>query len=363
MPHLFFPEPFRLQTLREQLRSSEAVRFSAAGALPTASQPPGPGAPAYPAAPWLLAHACGTGPEVPPELVRRLLLLKAHGLSLAPSANQLLIRRLLDFYNRDVWPVIYEQGTPATPLAHLALPLLGLGEVNYQGYRLAAADVLGLFGWEPLALTLPAGQALLAGAEFALAYATEALERAEVVRRADVAIAALRASAPAPGPTPASLAEAARVVEAACNAPEPAAGLPTAFRQVAATLAAVGTASARRTGQLLAAPPAADATGLVGLVALPAVAASLAATSQRLAGLAEPHPTDVRRVVEHTEQLLGLELLAAAQVLDERRAASGGPVPAVVAALREVVTFVAHDRLLAPDLRRAARFVREYEWA
>nr|WP_262903404.1 aromatic amino acid ammonia-lyase [Hymenobacter psoromatis] len=331
--------------------------------MPAASEPPAPGALAYPAAHWLLAYACGTGPEVPPELVRRLLLLKAHNLSLAASPNSLLLKRLLDFYNRDVWPVIYEQGTPATPLAHLALPLLGLGEVNYQGYRLAAADVLGLFGWEPLALTLPEGQALLAGAEFALAYATEALERAELVLRADVAIAALSASAPAPGPTPASLAEAARVVEAACNAPESAAGLPGAFSQVAVALAAVGEASARRTGQLLAAPPTVGAMDFVGLVALPAVAASLAAASQRLAGLAEPHPTDVRWVAENTEQLLGLELLAAAQALDERRAASGEPVPAVVAALREVVTFVAHDRLLAPDLHRAARFVREYEWA
>ena len=356
-PLLTLAQPLTLAALAATLRGGEPPRPPAAEAALLANPA------SAPAAHWLLAHACGTGPEVPPELVRRLLLLKAHGLSLLPLANPLLIKRLLDFYNRDVWPVIYEQGALATPLAHLALPLLGLGEVNYQGYRLAAADVLGLFGWEPLALTLPESRALLTGNELALAYATEALERAAPLLRADAALAALSALEPAPNSGPEALAEAARAAEAAGNAPAPAAGLPPVFGQVAGTLVAVGQASARRTGQLLAAPPPTEAPDFIGLIALPAVAASLAAASQRLAEPAGPAPATVRRVVENTEQLLGLELLAAAQALDERRAAAGGPVPAVVAAFRAVVTFVVPGRELAPDLHRAARFVREYEWA
>ena len=346
-----------LAELAATLRGGEPPRLPPASAA--AAPAPDPAA-ARPAAAWLLAHACGTGPEVPPELVRRLLLLKAHGLSLENSINLLIIKRLLDFYNRDVWPVIYEQGALETPLAHLALPLLGLGEVNYQGYRLAAADVLELFGWEPLALSIAESRALLAGDAFALAYATEALERAVRVMRAEAASAALSAAEPALNPTADVLAEAARIVAAACNAPAPAADLPLAFKQLATTLAAGGQASARRVGSRLATHAAAG----VSLAALPAVAASLAAASQRLAAPAPPAPAEVRRIVENTEQLLGLELLAAAQGLAERGEAPGGPAgSAVVAALRAVVTFAGPDWLPAPDLHRAARFVREYGWA
>ena len=353
-PPLLLAQPLTLATLAATLRGGEPPG-------PPAASPAAAGTASTQAAAWLLAHACGTGPEVPPELVRRLLLLKAHALSLTAAVNALVIKRLLDFYNRDVWPVIYEQGAPETPLAHLALPLLGLGEVNYQGYRLAAADVLGLFGWEPLGLSMPESQALLTGAEFTLAYATEALERAAPLLRAAAALAARSTSEPAPTPGPETLAEAARVVEAACNTPQPAAALPPVFGQLATVLAAVGQASARRVGSLLAASPAVESANFRSLAALPAVAASLAAASQRLAEGAGP--AEVRRLLETTEQLLGLELLAAAQVPHERQAALGGPLPAVLAALREVVTFVVPGVGPAPGLHRAARFVREYEWA
>ena len=357
-PALSFAQPLSLAALAATLSGGEPPRLPPA---PAAAGLPADPAAAHQAAHWLLAHACGTGPEVPPELVRRLLLLKAHGLGLENSVNMLIIKRLLDFYNRDVWPVIYEQGAMETPLAHLALPLLGLGEVNYQGYRLAAADVLGLFGWEPLALTMPESRALLAGEAFALAYATEALERAAQVLRAD---AALSKAESAVNFGFAALAETGRIIEAACNAPAQTADLFLAFKQLATTLAAVGQASAQRTGSLLAAPGAADAAAGLSLAALPAVAASLAAASQRLAVPAAPAPAEVRRVVENTEQLLGLELLAAAQQLDERGEAPGGPTgSAAVAAFRAVVTFAGPDQLLAPGLHRAARFVREYEWA
>ena len=359
-PALSFAHPLSLAALAATLSGGEPPRLPPASAN---AGPPADPALAEAAAHQLLAHACGTGPELSPELVRRMLLLKAHGLSLTPG-NYLILKRLLDFYNRDVWPVIYEQGAPETPLAHLALPLLGRGQVNYQGYRLAAADVLSLFGWEPLALSIAESRALLAGDAFALAYATEALERAAQVLRANAAIAALGTAAPALNISSDTLAEAARLVEAACNAPTPTEALPLAFKQLATALAAVGQASAQRVGSRLAAPTAADSAAGMSLAALPAGAASLAAASQRLAAPAAPAPAEVRRVVENTEQLLGLELLAAAQRLDERGEAPGGPAgAAVVAAFRAVVTFAGPDQLLAPGLHRAARFVREYEWA
>lgn len=363
MPHLFPTQLLTLATLATLLRSDEPVRLAPAP-VPAASLPGWPpvsssdvAVPAHQPAYWLLAHACGTGPEVPPELVRRLLLLKAYALSQAPAGAPVAVaRRLLDFYNRDVWPVVYEQGTSETPLAHVCLPLLGLGDVNYQGYRLAAADVLELFGWAPLALPERAGQQLLGGAEFELAYATEALERATHLLRASSVIAAFSMGPSAPD-TSHELAQVAQVVEAACNAG--AAGqLPLALHKLARTVVEVGQASAQRTSNLLAAGEAP-----AGLMALPGVAASLAAYGQRLSGPA-PAPPEVRRVVENTEQLLGLELLAAARALELRQPARSSPaLEAVGAAFRGVVNFAAPDRLLAPDLHRAARFVREYEWA
>ncbi len=351
-----FAQSLSLAALATALRSQEPQRLPAAlEAQLRAPYPPetAPAASAQPAH-WLLAHACGTGPEVPPELVRRLLLLKAHALSQAPTAAPAAAKRLLDFYNREVWPVVYERGTAEMPLAHLCLPLLGLGDVNYQGYRLAAADVLELFGWDPLALPEQAGPPLLGGAEFELAYATEALERATHLLRASLAIAALSAGASAAN-TGHELAQVAQVVEAACNA-APTGQFPLALGQLARTVAEIGHASAQRTSKLLA-----DEAAPAGLVALPGVAASLAAYGQRLSGTAPAAP-EVRRVVENTEQLLGLELLAAAQ-MPERPAHSSPPLAAMVAAFGEAVTFAVPDRLLAPDLHRAARFVREYEWA
>jgi len=366
--YLLFAQPLTLAALAAALRGREPQRLPPETEARLRAPYPPEAAPAAgaQAAPWLLAHACGTGPEVPPELVRRLLLLKAHALSQAPAgAPVAAAKRLLDFYNRDVWPVVYEQGTAETPLAHVCLPLLGLGDVNYQGYRLAAADVLELFGWAPLALPEQAGQQLLGGAEFELAYATEALERATHLLRASLVIAALSMGAPvaagsvAPVPdTSHELAQVTQVVEVACDAgaAAPAAPLPLALHKLARTVAAVGQASAQRTGSLLTAGAPA------GLVALPAVAASLAANSQRLSGPA-PAPPEVRRVVENTEQLLGLELLVAARARERRPARRSPALEAVVAAFGGVVNFAAPDRLLAPALHRAARFVREYEWA
>ncbi|TDN36466.1 hypothetical protein A8B98_08925 [Hymenobacter sp. UV11] len=356
---LSFAQPLTLAALAAALRSHEPQRLPAETeaqlrapyppqAAPAASPPPGH---------WLLAHACGTGPEVPPELVRRLLLLQAYALSQAPAGAP-VAKRLLDFYNREVWPVVYEQGTAETPLAHLSLPLLGLGDVNYQGYRLAAADVLELLGWAHLTLPEQEGQQVLGGAAFALAYATEALERATHLLRASLIIAGLSAAVAAD--ISPELAHVAQVVEAACNAgaTAPAGQLPLALGQLARAVAAAGQASAQRTSNLLA-----TGSAPAGLLALPGVAASLADYSQRLSDPAPAAP-DVRRVVENTEQLLGIELLAAARVWALRQPAHSSPVlEAMVAAFGGVVNFAAPDRLLAPDLHRAARFVREYEWA
>lgn len=140
----------------------------------------------------VMSHSCGTGPEVRPEIVKLMLLLKAQSLSYGHSGVQLVtVQRLLDFYNNDVLPVIYSQGSlgasgDLAPLAHLSLPLLGLGEVYYKGEKRASADVLKEFGWEPITLRSKEGLALLNGTQFMSAHGVWALLKSgRLLRQAD----------------------------------------------------------------------------------------------------------------------------------------------------------------------------------
>lgn len=132
----------------------------------------------------VMSHACGMGDEVPLEIVRLMLLLKIQSLSYGKSAVQLqTVERLIDFYNHKVYPIVYEQGSlgasgDLSPLAHLCLPLLGLGEVNYQGNKYSAADVLKQLNLSPVALKSKEGLALLNGTQFMSAYGVWCLLKA-----------------------------------------------------------------------------------------------------------------------------------------------------------------------------------------
>ncbi len=131
------------------------------------------------------SHACGTGDEVPHEIVKLMLLLKVQSLSYGNSGVQLAtVRRLIDFYNHDVIPVVYEMGSlgasgDLAPLAHLALPLLGLGEVDYQGKRISGAELNDIMKWEPIEFRAKEGLALLNGTQLMGAYGVYSLIQAE----------------------------------------------------------------------------------------------------------------------------------------------------------------------------------------
>lgn len=120
----------------------------------------------------VMSHACGTGDEVDSEIVKIMLLLKVHALSLGNSGVQVqTVQRLIDFYNNNTLPVVYEQGSlgasgDLAPLAHLSLPLLGLGEMRMGGKIVPAQKVLKEFGWEPITLQSKEGLALLNGTQF-----------------------------------------------------------------------------------------------------------------------------------------------------------------------------------------------------
>ena len=122
------------------------------------------------------SHACGTGGYVPEPIIRLMLLLKIQSLSYGHSGVQLFtVLRLIDFFNEDILPVVYDQGSlgasgDLAPLAHLSLPLIGEGEVWHKGTRKSASEVLRQFGWDPVELQPKEGLALLNGTQFMSAY-------------------------------------------------------------------------------------------------------------------------------------------------------------------------------------------------
>ncbi len=125
----------------------------------------------------VMSHACSLGEEVPQEIVKLMLAFKVKSLSYGYSGVQLeTVQRLVDFYNNGVYPVVYQLGSlgasgDLAPLANMCLPLLGLGEVNYNGKRYPSAEINEKFGWEPLVLASKEGLALLNGTQFMLSFA------------------------------------------------------------------------------------------------------------------------------------------------------------------------------------------------
>jgi histidine ammonia-lyase len=131
----------------------------------------------------VMSHACCTGDEVPQDVVKLMLLLKIQAVAYGKSAVQLkTVERLVDFFNNDVLPVVYQQGSlgasgDLAPLAHLSLPLLGMGEVYYKDVKQPAADVLKELELDPVKLRSKEGLALLNGTQFMSAYGVWCLLR------------------------------------------------------------------------------------------------------------------------------------------------------------------------------------------
>jgi histidine ammonia-lyase len=124
----------------------------------------------------VVSHACGMGDEVPKDIVRLMLLLKIQALSRGYSGVRAeTVQRLVDMFNYNVLPVVYQLGSlgasgDLSPLAHLSLPLLGLGEVYYKGEKVPSVRVFDDLGWKPLHLASKEGLALLNGTQFMGAY-------------------------------------------------------------------------------------------------------------------------------------------------------------------------------------------------
>jgi histidine ammonia-lyase len=131
----------------------------------------------------LLSHSVGVGNPIDKELAKLMLILKIHALSQGYSGIALeVLDRLLWQLEQDIIPVVPEQGSVGAsgdlaPLSHLFLPLLGEGEVFYQGDRHPSANILAKHDKQPLVLGPKAGLALINGTQFIAAHAVLLVER------------------------------------------------------------------------------------------------------------------------------------------------------------------------------------------
>ena len=130
------------------------------------------------------SHACGTGERVPNDIVKIMLLLKIQSLSYGYSGCKLdTVQRLVDFFNNGVYPIVYRQGSlgasgDLVPLAHLCLPLVGLGEVEYEGSVISGEEMLRRKNWTSIELASKEGLALLNGTQNMSSFAVWALLQA-----------------------------------------------------------------------------------------------------------------------------------------------------------------------------------------
>ena len=147
----------------------------------------------------LKSHACGVGAIIDPQIAKLILLLKIKNISLAYSGvNPLVLGRLVYFYNHNLTPLIYEQGSlgasgDLAPLAHLSLPLIGLGQLRKDTEYLPTDQILAEHNLQPLALSAKEGLALLNGTQFCLAYGITGIWEAMRLSRLADFVAALSA--------------------------------------------------------------------------------------------------------------------------------------------------------------------------
>jgi histidine ammonia-lyase len=124
----------------------------------------------------VMSHACGTGEEVPSDIIKLMLFLKIQGMAYGNSGVQVeTVQLMIDFFNNNILPIIYNQGSlgasgDLAPLAHLSLALIGMGDVRVDGLKMNTSDALTKFNLKSVQLQSKEGLALLNGTQFMSAY-------------------------------------------------------------------------------------------------------------------------------------------------------------------------------------------------
>jgi histidine ammonia-lyase len=131
----------------------------------------------------LQSHSVGVGEPVPEDIAKIMMITKVHALARGYSGvNLQTLERIIWHIEENIIPVVPEKGSVGAsgdlaPLAHLFLPLIGLGEVFYQGKRYPSGEILTRFGKTPIQLGPKEGLALINGTQFILAFAVKAVQR------------------------------------------------------------------------------------------------------------------------------------------------------------------------------------------
>ena len=335
----------------------------------------------------MMSHACGTGDRVPNDIVKIMLLLKIQSLSYGFSGCQLVtVNRLIDFFNNDVYPVVYMQGSlgasgDLVPLAHLSLPLVGMGEVEYEGKVITGTEVLQKFNWQPIKLASKEGLALLNGTQNMGAFAVWAQVHGTVKDTIEYVRSVVDVEVNSATDNPTVCPDEDLIISAGNFHGEPIA-MPMDFLSIA--MCELANISERRIYKLVS-----GTHGLPSfLVANPGVnsgfmipqytAASIVSLNK---SLATPSSVDsipssqgqedhvsmganaaikLYKVVLNTERVLAIELFNAAQALDFRRPLkSSAAVEAIHSSYRKVVPFIVDDEVMYPHIAHSIDFLRK----
>ncbi len=131
----------------------------------------------------LKSHSVGVGDPISPEIAKLMMILKVHALSMGYSGIAMsTLERIIWHINENIIPVVPSQGSVGAsgdlaPLSHLFLPLIGFGEVYFEGQRMETGKILQKFGLAPVELGAKEGLALINGTQFIAAHAIKVVER------------------------------------------------------------------------------------------------------------------------------------------------------------------------------------------
>lgn len=131
----------------------------------------------------LQSHSVGVGDPIPQEVAKIMLITKVHALAQGYSGVQLsTLERICWHIDNNVIPVVPEKGSVGAsgdlaPLSHLFLPLIGLGEIYYNGTKKNTSALFKELSMEPVSLGPKEGLALINGTQFILSFAVKAVQR------------------------------------------------------------------------------------------------------------------------------------------------------------------------------------------